>query len=345
MSVTVREIAKLSGVSISTVSRVLNDHPSVDAETRKRVKAVIDANGYVPKLRAKPSGQQKSVCIVLSDSTGKSVHSHPTVYTILGGLTTRLTELGIKNSLHMLGDNPENIQALLSTKADAFIFIRTRREQEDIVIPKLLGMKGGVRVMAVNRRLEDKRVSYVNIDDYAAAFHATEYLIRLGHRKIGLINGDESLRNSILRRDGYLGAMKKHGLEIRPEWMLAGEYTEEFGKHAAKLIAGLDEDMRPEAVFTTSDVLALGLQKALLKLGFRLPEQLSVIGFGDVELASYINPPLTTVRIPAREMGIQAANAVNYLIQSPSIQNIKIVMKSELCVRKSTCQSERRNSR
>ena len=345
MSVTVREIAKLAGVSISTVSRVLNDHPSVDAETRKRVKAVIDANGYVPKLRAKPSGQQKSVCIVLSDSTGKSVHSHPTVYTILGGLTTRLTELGIKNSLHMLGDNPENIQALLSTKADAFIFIRTRREQEDIVIPKLLGMKGGVRVMAVNRRLEDKRVSYVNIDDYAAAFHATEYLIRLGHRKIGLINGDESLRNSILRRDGYLGAMKKHGLEIRPEWMLAGEYTEDFGKHAAKLIAELDEDMRPEAVFTTSDVLALGLQKALLKLGFRLPEQLSVIGFGDVELASYINPPLTTVRIPAREMGIQAANAVNYLIQSPSIQNIKIVMKSELCVRKSTCQSERRNSR
>ena len=345
MSVTVREIAKLAGVSISTVSRVLNDHPSVDAETRKRVKAVIDANGYVPKLRAKPSGQQKSVCIVLSDSTGKSVHSHPTVYTILGGLTTRLTELGIKNSLHMLGDNPENIQALLSTKADAFIFIRTRREQEDIVIPKLLGMKGGVRVMAVNRRLEDKRVSYVNIDDYAAAFHATEYLIRLGHRKIGLINGDESLRNSILRRDGYLGAMKKHGLEIRPEWMLAGEYTEDFGRHAAKLIAELDEDMRPEAVFTTSDVLALGLQKALLKLGFRLPEQLSVIGFGDVELASYINPPLTTVRIPAREMGIQAANAVNYLIQSPSIQNIKIVMKSELCVRKSTCQSERRNSR
>lgn len=345
MSVTVREIAKLAGVSISTVSRVLNDHPSVDDETRKRVRAVIDSNGYVPKLRAKPSEQKKSVCIVLSDSTGKSVHSHPTVYTILGGLTTRLTELGIKNSLHMLGDNPENIQALLSTKADAFIFIRTRREQEDIVIPKLLGMRGGVRVMAVNRRLEDKRVSYVNIDDYAAAFHATEYLIRLGHRKIGLINGDESLRNSILRRDGYLGAMKKHGLEIRPEWMLAGEYTEDFGKHAAKLIAELDEDMRPEAVFTTSDVLALGLQKALLKLGFRLPEQLSVIGFGDVELASYINPPLTTVRIPAREMGIQAANAVNYLIQSPSIQNIKIVMKSELCVRKSTCQSERRNSR
>lgn len=345
MSVTVREIAKAAGVSISTVSRVLNDHPCVDAETRKRVKAVIDANGYVPKLRTKPPEQKKSVCIVLSDSTGKSVHAHPTVYTILGGLTNRLTELGIGNSLHMLGDSPENIQALLSVKADAFIFIRTRREQEDIVIPKLLGMRGGVPVMAVNRRLEDKRVSYVNIDDYAAAFHATEYLIRLGHRRIGLINGDESLRNSILRRDGYLGAMKKHGLEIRPEWMIAGEYTEEFGKCAAKHIAELDEDMRPEAVFTTSDVLALGLQKALLKLGFRLPEQLSVIGFGDVELASYINPPLTTVRIPAREMGIQAANAVNYLIQSPSIQNIKIVMKSELCVRKSTCLSERRGKR
>lgn len=107
MSVTVREIAKAAGVSISTVSRVLNDHPCVDAETRKRVKAVIDANGYVPKLRTKPPEQKKSVCIVLSDSTGKSVHAHPTVYTILGGLTNRLTELGIGNSLHMLGDSPE----------------------------------------------------------------------------------------------------------------------------------------------------------------------------------------------------------------------------------------------
>ncbi len=342
MSVTVREIAKLAGVSISTVSRVLNNSSHVDDETRKRVKAVIDANGYTCRHRVKPPEQQKNVCIVLSDSTDRNVHAHPTVYTILSGLTSRLTELGVGNTLHMLGDSPENIQSLLSTKADAFIFIRTRREQEDIVIPKLLGMKGGARVIAVNRRLEDKRVSYVNIDDYAAAFHATEYLIRLGHRRIGLINGDESLRNSILRRDGYLGAMKKHGLEIRPEWMIAGEYTEEFGKCAAQQIAGLDEESRPEAVFTTSDVLALGLQKALLKLGYRLPEQLSVIGFGDVELASYINPPLTTVRIPAREMGIQAANAVNYLIQSPSIQNIKIVMKSELCIRKSTCPSERR---
>ena len=93
---------------------------------------------------------------------------------------------------------------------------------------------------------------------------------------------------------------------------------------------------RPTGLLTASDVIALGMQKQLLKSGLRLPEDMSVVGFGDVELAAYINPPLTTVRIPAREMGIQAANAINYLMQSPSIMNIKILMKSELCIRGST---------
>ena len=335
MSATVRDIARLAGVSISTVSRVLNDMDCVDDATRERVKRVMNEQGYVRRPRVKPSDRARTVCIVLSDDTDRSIHSHPTVYTILGGLTSRLTELNIGNSLFMLGDAERGAGALLSAKADGYIFIRTRREQEDIVIPKLLEQRNAP-VMAVNRLLDDQRVSYVNLDDYAAVCHATEHLIKLGHRRIGFVMGEESLRNSTLRRDGYLAAMKQHGLEVDGEFELAGPYSEDYGKRAAREVLRLEPERRPTGLLTASDVIALGVQKQLLKSGLRLPEDMSVVGFGDVELAAYINPPLTTVRIPAREMGIQAANAINYLMQSPSIMNIKILMKSELCIRGST---------
>lgn len=334
MKVTVREIAATAGVSITTVSRVLNGSEKVHPETRDKVLSAINDSGYLRRERQKPPTPQKNVRIVLSDTTGKSAYEHPTVYTILSGLTGRLNELGIGNSLHMLGSTAESVDALVRAPADGFIFIRTQREQEDMVIPRLLSERSDTPILMVNRRIEDKRVSYVNIDDYAAAYSAVEYLIGLGHRNIALINGDETLRNSILRRDGYLAALKAHRLE--PGLMLAGRYTEDFGREAASALAELPKKERPDALFTTSDVIALGLIKVLVKAGFELPAELSIIGFGDVELASYITPALTTVRIPAREMGVQAANTINYLISSPSIQNIKISMRSELCVRDST---------
>ncbi len=338
MSVTVRDLARLAGVSISTVSRVLNDAPNVDESTREHVLSVMKETGYVRRRRAPAVQPVRNVCIVLSDTTDRSVFAHPTVYTILGGLTARLTELGVGNTLYMLGDAEEGSRALLASRADAFLFIRTRREQEDVVIPKLLAEKSSVPVMAVNRRLNDKRVSYVNIDDYGAALRATEYLIRLGHTAIGIVNGDPSMRNSQLRLEGFLSAMKKHRLTVRPEFILSGAYSEDFGREAAGIFAGMDASARPTAVFTTSDVLALGLSKALFHLGWRLPRDLSIVGFGDTELASCMNPALTTIRIPAREMGVQAANAIHYLMNSPSIQNIKIVMRSELCIRDSAAE-------
>lgn len=336
MKVTVRDLAAISGVSITTVSRVLNGSDKVDPDTREKVERAITASGYKKRPRIKPPEPRKNVCIVLSDTTGKSVHEHPTVYTILAGLTGRLSELGIGNSLHMLGNTPESADALLAATADGFIFIRTKSGQEDMVIPRLLSERSGTPLLMVNRRIEDKRVSYVNIDDYAAAYSAVEYLIGLGHRNIALVNGDETLRNSVLRRDGYLAALRAHGLA--PGINLSGKYSEDSGREAAAKISEIPEKERPDAVFTTSDVIALGLIKGLVKAGFILPEELSIVGFGDVELASYIVPSLTTIRIPAREMGIQAANAINYLMASPSIQNIKIAMKSELCVRESTRQ-------
>ena len=334
MKITVRDISTLTGVSITTISRVLNGSDKVDPATREIVEKAIAESGYRRRLRKKPPEPKKSVCIVLSDTTGKSVHDHPTVYTILSGLTKRLSELGIGNSLHMLGSTTESADILLRNPADGFIFIRTKSEQEDMVIPRLLAERPDVPLLMVNRRIDDKRVSFVNIDDFAAAYSAVEYLISLGHKRIALVNGDETLRNSVLRRDGYLSALKAHGLT--PSLTLSGKYSEDFGREAAAELSKLSAKERPDAVFTTSDVIALGLIKGLVKSGFELPEDLSIVGFGDVELASYTTPSLTTVRIPAREMGIQAANAINYLIASPSIQHIKIAMRSELCVREST---------
>ncbi len=332
----IRKIAGLAGVSISTVSRVLNGHHNVDEETRLRVQSIIDEYGYVPRRHTQAQEQRRTVGVVLSDDTGRSVHEHPTVYTFLAGLTNRLGEMGVSTSLHMLGGSAESIDALVQSRSDGFVFIRTHMEQEEAALEQLLAQRGEAPILMMNRRPSNSSVSYVSMDDVSAAFQATEYLIHLGHRSLALVNGDESLRNSLYRREGFLKALAQYGMEPRAERMLSGAYTEEFGRQAADILWGLADEQRPDAVFATSDVIALGVMKGLKHLGCRIPEDVSVIGFGDDELASYVEPPLTTMRLPAREMGVQAANAMNALLQSPSIRNIRILMDSELCIRTST---------
>ena len=338
MSVTVRDIAGLAGVSITTVSRVLNGAANVSEETRGRVEEILWREGYRRKRNDPSAPPKKRVCIVMPASTDSRPYMHPTIYTILGGLTGKLAEFGIANTHYMLAGTPESVAGLIGSTADGFLFIRTSADQEDRLLPRLL--ERGRPVIVVNRRLDDKRLSYVNIDDFTAAYQAVKYLVKNGHKKISLVNGDLSMRNSQLRMDGYLHAMRECGLTIADGWILSGEYSEEYGRTAAAELLSLPSDLRPTAVFTTSDTIACGIQKTFLRAGLRLPQQMSLIGFGDTELCPMMTPPLTSVRIPAREIGVQAAIAMNQMLTSPAIGNMKILMKTELCVRGSVCTPE-----
>ncbi len=338
MSINVREIAKRAGVSTATVSRVLNDSPRVSEETKARVREIIAESGY---NRVQPKEPPKTVCIVLSDDTERSPHKHPTVYTILNNIKLRLSELGISNRLYMLNVTDESIDALLLLKVDGYIFLRTSRTQEDLIIPRLLSKEHPKPILMVNRRIDLKEIghveiSHVNIDDYAAEFKATEHLIKNGCRRIAFVNGDESLRNSVLRRNGYLGAMKHHALEVNSQLMLAGKYTENFGRQAAKQLLELPRHLRPDGIVTSSDVIALGIEKELLHQEVAIPGDVQLIGFGDVEFDRYISPPLSTMTIPAEEMGTQAANGISFLMSDPFMQAIKIYMRSELVIRGTT---------
>ena len=332
---TVRDIAAAAGVSITTVSRVLNGAKNVRPQTRERVEAIIRDGGYVLPVRPPKPLPEKRVLIIMPADTDSRPHAHPTIHTILTGLTAKLRELGIAHTQYRLQATRESAAGIMKSTADGFIFIRTSIDQEDALIPHLLERERPV--MVVNRRLEDKRLSYVNIDDFAAAYRAVGHLAKAGHRRIALVNGDIAMRNSQLRRDGYLQAMGELGVKVPDCWMQAGDYSEDYGKRAAAALLALPERERPTAIFATSDTIACGIQKTLLRAGLMLPRDMSLVGFGDTELAACMTPPLTSVRMPAREMGIQAATAMDFLLNSPSVQTVKIQMKTELCVRESTC--------
>ena len=332
---TVRDIAAAAGVSITTVSRVLNGGAKVKPETRERVEAIIREGGYLRRERAVRPKPDKRVLIVMPATTDSRPYAHPTIHTILTGLTARLRELGIDYTQYRLQETRESASGIMKSTADGFLFIRTNIDQEDALIPRLLERERPV--MVVNRRMEDKRLSYINIDDFAAAYRAAGHLIKLGHRRIAMVNGDITMRNSQLRRDGYLQAMRELGVTVPDAWMLPGAYSEEHGRAAAAALLALPEASRPTAIFAASDTIACGVQKTLRKAGLSLPYDMSLVGFDDSELAACMTPPLTSVRMPAREMGMQAAMAMDFLLHSPSVQTVKIQMKSELSVRESTC--------
>lgn len=332
---TVRDIAAAAGVSITTVSRVLNGGEKVKPDTRKRVEEIIRTGGYVKRERMVRPKPDKRVLIVMPATTDSRPYAHPTIHTILTGLTAKLRELDIDYTQYRLRETHESAAGIMKSTADGFLFIRTSIDQEDALIPHLLERERPV--MVVNRRMDDKRLSYINIDDFAAASLAVGHLAKLGHRRIAMVNGDISMRNSQLRRDGYLQAMRELGISVPDSWMLPGEYSEEHGKAAVTALLALPEALRPTAIFAASDTIACGVQKALRRAGLSLPADMSLVGFDDSELAACMTPPLTSVRMPAREMGIRAAMAMDFLLHSPSVLTVKIQMKSELSVRESTC--------
>lgn len=330
--VTTRDVANKAKVSLSTVSRVINDFPNVNEQTRQAVLNAVKELGYVIS-----TGQNKThdmtVGIMVPRDTGINIMAHPTLYTVISGISQKLGEASIRNTLLMIDDSSDMpLKNAISKDIDAYILIGTSQKEEDDLIPQLIS--NNTPVILVNRWIEYSRVNFVNIDDEGASFEAVEHLISLGHKVIGFVNGNPNFRNSKLRFQGYKRAIEKNNIQFEEQYVISGKYDEETGYKAAKALSRLNPV--PTAVFTSSDIIAIGLQKGFKEIGFKLPQDISIIGFGDIELASYVQPSLTTIRMPAFDMGMEAAESAIKILEKKSVKYIRIVMESELVIREST---------
>lgn len=325
----IREVAKEAKVSPSTVSRVLRGNVPVSETTREKIQQAVHKLQY---NQQKQSVNSLQVGIILPSISAADIPNHPTLYSIITRFIEEMNKKSVQNTILVLEDaNPSYIEKLLHSRMDGYLVLGTSQEQEDALISRLIVQN--IPYVVVNRWMNEKSINHVNIDDVAASISATNHLISLKHKKIAFVGGDENFRNTKLRLKGFRISCENAGIAIPDTYIFQGKYNEASGYEAAKLLLGLENP--PTAAFFSSDILAIGFLRALREQGIATPQDFSLVGFGDINIAQYSSPPLTTVSIPVDEMGYQAAQALLNLINCPNMSLIQILLKAALVIRSS----------
>jgi len=327
----IRDVAAMAKVSTMTVARVLRDPARVSTDTKRRVEAALKATNYTPDLVARSlSVRQTGVVAVLVPHLG-----HSSFTETVRGMSDALADDGFHILVGATGFSPEKeesiARAFLSRRVDAIFLTGTSHSDSTV---RLLS-SAGIPVVEGNNIPRKPLDLVVGFSNEAAAAAATEHLIAKGHTRIAHIGLEE--RNNDRMRDrrlGYVRALKAAKLPIRPEWSFGTDLGMEAGARAVRRLLAMDP--APSALFCASDVLAIGAVQECNRLGIRIPQDLAIIGFDDLEFASELIPPLTTIRVPRYEIGRAAGKLVHDCLAGRKIPERIVDLGFELVVRAST---------
>jgi len=329
--VTIREIAELAGVSIATVSRVVNGRGDVSDETREIVLRVVREHGYSVNRSARglSAGRTGFVGVTVPKV-------HPVYFSsILSGAAEALYEQDMRIVLcpteHEHDREVSLLERLMHGTTDGALLVLPEETNDELV--SLLN-HGYRFVVADPLQPVDERIPAVSAANFSGANQATKHLLGLGHRRIGAITGPTGWLAPEERRGGYHAALASAGIMPDPALEIASDFQVEGGIEASARL--LDAADRPTAIFAFNDNLALGLMQAARARGLRIPEDLSIVGFDDLEWAEYVTPQLTTVRQPLAEMGRMAVSLLTRLLDKQSIEALHVELATRLVVRGST---------
>lgn len=309
--VTIRDLAKQAKVSPATVSRVINNSGYVSEELRERVERVIEELGYLPDTRARELRGKPSKLVALIIPNIKNVF-----YTTLAeAVETNLRDLGFTMVLGVSQEDPllllDYFQSFGQRRVDGILYVPPAYGEFSIQTRQLVAQ--GVPMVEVNRRKEVDLLDGVVADNFRGAYQATKHLIELGHQKIALIVGSEKINTGHDRIQGYKQAMHDAGLEIDTNLIKIGSFVKEYGIQATEELLTLP--VRPTALFSASNRLVLGTMSVLMEHNIKVPGDISVIAFDNVEWFQYFNPPITTVDIAIEEMAVLAIQLLMRRIQ------------------------------
>jgi len=327
---TIKEVAKAAGVSVATVSRVLNNEQVVALETVERVKAAIEALDYSPNMLGNSLRKSKTdTVLVLLPTLSNQFFSK-----ILRGIEEEAKKYRLNVLIGMTdGDREieEKYLTMLKTRrVDGAIFFSSTLEGEE-----LTALAKRYPVVQLEY-VEGSETSYVSIDNEAAGYEAVSALIRMGHRNIAFLGVKQNIVSSGERKNGYLRALKEAGISPREENIIEDSYSFKSGMRSAeKLWKRADP---PTAVFAVADSIAIGLVKGLQKLGCRVPEDISVIGFDNIAVAEFMTPSLSTVSQPQKELGIHAMRLLEKKIQDLNCADKSVVLAHTLILRETVSQ-------
>ncbi|MGB9775970.1 MAG: LacI family DNA-binding transcriptional regulator [Anaerolineae bacterium] len=338
MPPTLEEVAKLAGVSRSTVSRVVNQQPNVRPEVRERVWKVIRQTGYQPHAAARSLVTRRTRVIgLIIPQAVTTLFTDPYFPILMRGIADACNAHHYHLMLSLFSHRRVQEsrtrhdllyqQVLRSRYLDGVVVSSAPRD--DPIFPRLL--EDGVPFVIVGR-YPHERANYVDVDNVVGARMAVEHLLRLGHERVATITGPLNMFAAQDRLEGYRQALVARGIPVDEELIAEGDFTEQGGRAAMQRLL----PRRPTAVFAASDMMAAGAMKVLREAGLRVPEDVAVVGFDDVPLASMVEPPLTTVRQPIEQLGSMAVELLVSLLENPGGEVVhRVVLPTELVIRAS----------
>ncbi len=332
---TSRDVARLAGVSRTTVSFVLNNVSGVriSPETRQRVLTAARKLNYYRDAggRRLASGQTHVLGLVLSQRPDR-VAADAFLPQVMHGLHQAAQQHGFHILFHAQAPGQDYLYTHLIRERHVDGIVLSGPRTDDAELLKL--HREGVPIVLLGQ-LPDSHIPFVDVDNVHGAQMAVEHLLQQGHTRIGIItNAPVAYTASRDRLEGYKRALRAHGLKLDRRLVRFGDFTEASGEAAMNHLLQLSP--RPTAVFVASDVVALGALRAIKSHSLRVPDDLSLVGFDDVPVAAYVEPPLTTVRLPAYQLGWNAAERLIRLITGEKLTEPGLLLETELVVRSST---------
>jgi len=328
---TIKDVARLAGVSTATVSHVINETRYVSAELQERVLHAMEALNYRPNVLAQGlrRGETHTIGLVVPDNANPFFAEVSRVVEDVG------FDRGYSVILCNTGDDLERervyIDVLIAKQVDGIIFIAAGDHHEHLV--ELTS--ANVPLVLADRDVKQSRADVVLVDNEQGGYRATGHLLDLGHQRIGCIAGPSEATPSADRVKGYERALREAGASVYERLVVQGDFRYKGGEEAADRLLGLDSP--PSAIFACNDLMAIGTLRAIRKAGLRVPEDISVVGYDDIPLASAVSPPLTTVAQPVTELARISTELLLSRIEDEAPRDLeRIVLDTDLVIRDSS---------
>jgi len=328
------DIAKQAGVSRSTVSRVVNDHPNVKEDVRKRVQDVIQLTGYHPNAAARTLASQRSwtIGLVLPQSIS-SFFTDPYFPHLTKGIAQACNQYDYTFALFLVGskEDEEKIFPRVSRKGllDGVIVQAGNRGDQGI-INRLAN--SNIPTVVAGRPFHSENLSFINVDNVKGAQKAVDHLAGLGYKRIGTICGPAHSSVSADRLNGYRISLAEYGHTVDESLIVEGDFTEPGGYAAMQKLF----PSHPDAVFAASDMMALGAVRAIREAGLKVPDDVAIVGFDDLPLPAHLGIGLTTIRQPVVTFGEKAVEILIDLIENGIYPPRQVIMNTELIIRESS---------
>ena len=325
------DIARLSGVSRSTVSRVVNSDLNVKDSTRERVLDVIRRESYRPNIAARglAAGHTRVIGLVIPVEVS-ALFSDPYFPLLIQGVSAVCNAQDYLLMLWLGEPEYERQMAdqILHSGLIGGVVLASALLDEPVMSALV---HSGMPFVTIGSHAELDNANFVDVENREGTELAVDHLLGLGRRRVATITGPQSMVAGVERLTGYHNALINRGVAIDPTLIVEGNFTEHGGYLAMQQLL----DRNPDAVFAANDVMAVGAMRAITQAGLKIPQDVAVVGFDDVPLAAQLQPALTTVRQPKRRAGAAAATMLIDLIQNPDSQPHQLVLPTELIVRES----------